>query len=323
MRAVLLVFMLLAAVAVGGVAWISMTPEPPPVAEAPPEVPRAAFLVAARPVRAGALLRAEDLGTVEMEIPSAPFGAVRDSREAREEMTGAMARRTLPQGDPIRPHDVLRPGDRGFLAAVLAPDMRAFAVSVDATTGAAGLIWPGDRVDLLLTQQMNEEAVPVYRRLFGETVLTDVRVIAVDQAIVQGAVGEAPDANRQQSRTVTLELTARQSEVVAVATRLGRLSLLLRSAADPAPADAIAASARDDVFGPQAMARPAMDFAPRASRANRASDQSVPVPPGPAPSGPVWAGDVSPGLRQGRADSAPPRTLQIYLGGSRREEYRF
>ena len=46
----------------------------------------------------------------------------------------------------------MRPGDHGFLAAVLAAGMRAVTVGVDATTGAAGLIWPGDRVDLILTQ---------------------------------------------------------------------------------------------------------------------------------------------------------------------------
>ncbi|MCR0981859.1 Flp pilus assembly protein CpaB [Roseomonas populi] len=193
MRGVLLLLILLAGGATAGVAWLGLAPAPDaPAPAAQEQAPRGRFLVAARPVRAGALVRTEDLGSVETEIAAAPPGAVRDGPEARAEVTGAMARRAISQGEPIRPGDVLRPGERGFLAAVLAPDMRAFAVSVDATTGAAGLIWPGDRVDLLLTQQVNDEAVPAYRRVFGETVLRDLRVIAVDQAIVQGAVGAYP-----------------------------------------------------------------------------------------------------------------------------------
>ena len=74
--------------------------------------------------------------------------------------------------------DVLRPTDGGFLAAVLAPNHRAVSVAVDAVSGTAGLIWPGDRVDLILTQTNDEAGVPLGRRTFGETVLRDLRVIA-------------------------------------------------------------------------------------------------------------------------------------------------
>jgi pilus assembly protein CpaB len=140
-----------------------------------------------------------------------------------------MVRRSLPQGDPMLAEDVLRPGDRGFLAAVLGPDMRAVSVGVDAVSGTAGLIWPGDRVDVVLTQQLNDEGLPLHRRVAGETVLPDVRVIAIDQALVQGAMGDGPEGNRQ-VRTVTLEVTQKQAERVAVATRLGRLSLIVRPA---------------------------------------------------------------------------------------------
>ena len=65
--------------------------------------------------------------------------------------------------------------------------MRAVTVAVDATTGAAGLIWPGDRVDLILTQTIQEATLPLGRRVAAETVLSDVRVIAIDQQLVQGA----------------------------------------------------------------------------------------------------------------------------------------
>jgi pilus assembly protein CpaB len=271
--------------------------------------PRGQYLVAARPVRAGTLLRAEDLAAVETDVAMAPAGARRDSREARTEAVGSMARRSLAAGDMILEGEVLRPGERGFLAAVLSPGMRAFSVSVDAVTGAAGLIWPGDRVDLLLTQQLNDETVLPHRRVFGETVVTDVRVIAIDQAIVQGAVGDGVDAGRN-TRTVTLELNSRQSEAAAVATRLGRLSLLLRAALEPAATDT-GAEARISGMG-------------RVQVGENGGSHGMPATPGAADAPvPVFGGDVSPGLRQGRVDSAPPRTVQIFLGGARREEFRF
>jgi pilus assembly protein CpaB len=229
LRSLLIGLLLLGFVGFGGVAWISLRPAEAPVADAPPPTAKAVFLVAARPLRAGTLIKPEDLASLEMEVDAAPAGARRDMREARAELFGSMVRRSLPQGDPMLAEDVLRPGDRGFLAAVLGPDMRAVSVGVDAVSGTAGLIWPGDRVDVVLTQQINDEGLPLHQRVAGETVLPDVRVIAIDQALVQGALGDGAESGRT-VRTVTLEVTQRQAERVAVATRLGRLSLIVRSA---------------------------------------------------------------------------------------------
>jgi pilus assembly protein CpaB len=122
------------------------------------------------------------------------------------------------------------------LAAVLTPGKRAASVGVDAVTGTAGLIWPGDHVDLILTQQIEDSAVPLGRRLAAETVLKDVRVIAVDQQMVQGGASTTGDTS-QQSRTVTLEVSPEDVEKVAVATRLGRLSLAVRPVDAGAPVD--------------------------------------------------------------------------------------
>ncbi|NOG72880.1 Flp pilus assembly protein CpaB [Roseicella sp. DB1501] len=229
LRLLLFGLLLLGAAGFGGLAWYGLRPADAPVAEAEAPPARAMALIAARPLRAGVLIKPEDLASQEIEVAAMPAGMRRDTREARAELFGAMVRRSLPQGDPMLPEDVLRPGDRGFLAAVLGADMRAVSVGVDAVSGTAGLIWPGDRVDVVLTQQINDDALPAYRRVAGETVLPDIRVIAIDQALVQGAMGDTTDSNRQ-VRTVTLEVTAKQAERVAVATRLGRLSLVVRSA---------------------------------------------------------------------------------------------
>jgi pilus assembly protein CpaB len=123
--------------------------------------------------------------------------------------------------------DLLRPRDRGFLAAVLRAGTRAISVGVDVVTGAAGLIWPGDQVDLILTQELAVTDAPLARRVIGETVLSDVRVIAVDQQFTQGAGTEGLPS--RVARTVTLEVTGEQAERVAVASRLGRIALTVRA----------------------------------------------------------------------------------------------
>ena len=125
--------------------------------------------------------------------------------------------------------DVLHPRDRGFLAAVLAPGARAISVGVDAITGNGGLIWPGDRVDVILTQELGEKDAPLARRFVGETVMNDVRVVAVDQSIAQGAVASGDNATGRLARTVTLEVTPQQAERAAVAERLGKITLAIRA----------------------------------------------------------------------------------------------
>jgi pilus assembly protein CpaB len=210
------------------------------------------MLVAARPLSAGTLVKDEDFVVKEVAPEDVPEGALSQSDETRVEMRGALLRRYLDAGSAVARGDVLRPRDRGFLAAVLRPGTRAIAVGVDAVTGAAGLIWPGDQVDLILTQEMDAASTPVSRRIVGETVLINVRVIAVDQHFTQGASAGlmATGGNNQRSvaRTVTLEVQPEQAERVAVAERLGRLSLTVRSmeqSADQAPSDAAPTS----IFG--------------------------------------------------------------------------
>jgi pilus assembly protein CpaB len=216
----------------GTVAWISTRPPPtdPATVIAAAKV---TVLVAAHPVRAGNLLKPEDLTAKEVTRSEAGDDANLDTPDVRHSLAGAMVRRSLVAGDVVRTKDVMRPGDHGFLAAVLSPGMRAVSVGVDAITGSAGLIWPGDRIDLILTQAIGDAAVPVGRRIAAETVLSDVRVIAIDQQIMEGV---APDGTEGKGRTVTMEVTSAQAERVSVATRIGRLSLAVRSADHPLPA---------------------------------------------------------------------------------------
>jgi pilus assembly protein CpaB len=231
LRIMFFALMAIGLVGFGTVAWISTRPPPPPPhVAAPPPPAKVAVLGAARPLRAGSLLKSEDLAAKEILVADRSDDMSADTPDARRLLSGAMVRRSLSKGEPVRTSDVMRPGDHGFLAAVLQPGMRAVTVAVDATTGAAGLIWPGDRVDLILTQTIQAASMPLGHRVAAETVLSNVRVIAIDQQLVQGA-----DANQtdNQARTVTLEVTLEQAVSVSVATRLGRLSLSVRSADTP------------------------------------------------------------------------------------------
>lgn len=228
LRIAFFVLMALGLVGFGTVAWISSRP---PAAEAKTTAvalsQKIAVIAAARVIHAGSLLRPEDLTSRDVPRSEVDPDATRDTPDARRDLSGAMVRHGFATDDLIRPADVMHPGDHGFLAAVLLPGMRALTVGVDAITGTAGLIWPGDRVDLILTLVLPDNAASPGHRVAAETVLTDVRVIAIDQQLVQGA---SPGSSEQPARTVTLEVSRDQAERVSVATRLGRLSLAVRSA---------------------------------------------------------------------------------------------
>ena len=215
----------------GTVAWISTRPPATAAAAVPPPAAKTTVLVAARNVRAGSLLKPEDLTAKEILAQDERRGMSPNTPEARQALVGSMVKRDFAAGDPLREGEVVHPGDHGFLAAVLEPGMRAVTVGVDAVTGTAGLIWPGDRVDLILTQSMQNASLPIGRRVAAETVLSDVRVIAIDQQLVQGSNTTGANSRGQ---TVTLEVTEEQAEQVSVAIRLGRLSLVVRSA-EPGP----------------------------------------------------------------------------------------
>lgn len=210
----------------GTIVWM-VTPHGDSAVAATAPVTKLKVLVAAKALRPGALLKADDLTSREVDEDKLPTGFVVDETNARRQLTGGMVRRSMVPGDVVSSAEILRPGDHGFLAAVLRPGYRAVTVAVDAVSGTAGLIWPGDRVDLILTQQMEGPDHAPGRRIAAETVQRDVRVIAIDQQLVQGATG-AVDA--LPARTITLEVSSSNAEQVQVATRLGRLSLAVRSA---------------------------------------------------------------------------------------------
>jgi len=189
-------------------------------------------LVAAAALPPGTLLRAKDVNWQPTSNPESgqilrSSGAVSNAdaeldQKVRAEVYGAALRTGLATGEPFRRNGIVKPGDRDFLQVVLSPGARAIAIPVATGGASTGLLSPGDRVDVILTQTFKNEP-PLARRSVSETVVQSLRVLAVDPADAKPAA-----AGNGFGRTVTLEVTPEQAEKVNVAAELGKLSLTLR-----------------------------------------------------------------------------------------------
>lgn len=216
------------------------TPAPVAAAEAPR---RLAVMTVVAALPPGHLIRPEDLARLEWPAGQPPASAIIDGTPAAQALPGSVTRRAFGAGEILAANSVIAAGERGFLAAIVSPGMRAVAVSVDAATAAGGLIWPGDHVDLILTQEITVEGTQPSRKAVSETVLFNTRVLSTDQRLGVAAKTDAPGstvpgaATTPEVRvptTVTLEATQPEAERVAVAASLGKLSLALRATeADP------------------------------------------------------------------------------------------
>ncbi|HKY81590.1 MAG TPA: Flp pilus assembly protein CpaB [Sphingobium sp.] len=158
-------------------------------------------------------------------------------------LAGSVVRTAISAGQPMTVGSVIKPGERGFLAAALGPGMRAVTVPVSAQNSVAGFVFPGDRVDLMLTQSVSGggDGDPLK---VSETILRNLRVLATDQRM--DALGADGKPVVQTYSNVTIEVTPKIAEKIAVAQTIGSLSLTLRSIADNA-SDLDAAIAGADV----------------------------------------------------------------------------
>jgi pilus assembly protein CpaB len=222
---IILVFVL-ATAALGLIAYSMNLPKAQEIVQVTEKapVPQTRYLVAARPLKMGTLARDEDFRSEPLD--SVPVGAIRDTQDDRTRLRGSLVRKNLDTGNPITSENVLPRGDRGFLASVLAPGTRAVSIKVDVETGVAGLINPGDYVDVVLTQVA--EKADIARRALSETLLNNIRIIAIDQEVQGGPTSTATAGKVAQ--TVSLQLDPDQVKRIAVAKHIGTLSLAMRSA---------------------------------------------------------------------------------------------
>jgi pilus assembly protein CpaB len=241
-----IIVLLIALVAAGGTAmyarsWVegqqaNVTVVAPAPKEAIHEV-----LVADSDLPAGTFVKPSHLRWQQWPTDDVPETYVLKGPRSDEEMIGAVVRARIATGEPITDGAVVKPGDRGFLAAVLSPGMRAVSIPINSTSSNSGLIFPGDHVDLILTQTLvtNEDEDSVRR--VSETVLSDVRIIAMGSD-TNDDPKEGKDNER--AKTATFEVTPQQAEQITLLTELGKLSLSLRSLATP-PAEELAALQED------------------------------------------------------------------------------
>jgi pilus assembly protein CpaB len=233
LRLSIIAVLALAAAAFGSIAYnINASRQVPVVAasaSAPPVPAAVSYFVAARPLSKGTLVRAEDFIVRSAPHEKVPEGAILETADNKASLPGSLVRKFVDAGNPVTLQDILRPRDRGFLASVLAPDSRAISIKVDEESGVSGLIRPGDHVDVVLTRLL-EKADPA-RRALSETILSNVRAIAIDQELAEG--GRSTNVTPGKStQTVSLELTPEQVKRITVAKQLGSLSLAVRAAVD-------------------------------------------------------------------------------------------
>ncbi|MDI2075058.1 pilus assembly protein CpaB [Bradyrhizobium japonicum] len=241
LRLSIIMVFVLATAALGLIAYSMNLPKaqvPVQIAESTPAPAPApvGYFVAAHPLPRGTLARDEDFTTRSASSSDGvPAGAILDTPDARIGLRGSLVRNFLDTGSPVTSRDILRPRERGFLASVLAPDSRAISINVDAASGVSGLIWPGDYVDVVLTEESttaSEKQNPDHQHgTLTETVAHNVRIVAIDQEIVQGGSASNASAGKV-ARTVSLQLAPEQVKKVVVAAQLGKLSLAVRSAVD-------------------------------------------------------------------------------------------
>ena len=185
-------------------------------------------------------------------------------------LLGTVVRNPITAGQPVTRGALVGPNDRGFLAAALGPGMRAVTVPVSATSGVAGFVFPGDRIDLVLTQEVagGGDGPPLK---VSETIVRNLRVLAVDQRIT--GVNEEGKTEAKPYANVTFESTPRIAEKIAVAQSIGMLSLSLRSIADNAT-ELERAVAAGEVKMPEG-ANPADERRMLLAVANRPADNST------------------------------------------------
>ena len=151
--------------------------------------------------------------------------------EAITELSGMVVRLPLFEGEPVRAEKIADSSNR-IMSSLLPAGKRAVSTEISVATGAGGFVLPNDRVDVIMVRRGDDG------RYLTEEVLTNIRVLAVDQQIQ-----ESPDGQKTViGTTATLELTPDQARVIAVAQQMAdRLTLALRSVADAQEPDTIAA----------------------------------------------------------------------------------
>jgi pilus assembly protein CpaB len=226
-----------------------------PQASAAPVVPQGPkVLVAKRALPLGTIITADAVGYQLWPKEMVQDAYFVDGEADMSKLLGTVVRNPITAGEPITQGALVAPGDRGFLAAALGPGMRAITVPVSEKTAVGGFVFPGDHVDLMLTQSVSGEGGALNAT---ETILKNLRVLATDQKTETTTTDDGKTVVKG-FRTVTLEVTPKIAEKIAVAQTIGTLSLSLRSIAD-SQSDLDRAIAEGSVKVPDGLSKDAED----------------------------------------------------------------
>lgn len=291
------------------IAQVSATPAP--------SRPAKSILIARNSVNRGQILKPDDM--IWQPWPDTAINSnyiVSGGAQSPQSFAGWVVVNPISAGEPIMTSKIISPGDRGFLAAVLRPGMRAISVPVTITSGISGFIFPGDYVDLISTYTLPASSIPgassTYQNKVAETVLRHVRVIGVDQQL-QGKPGLPVPAH-----TATFEVTPKDAEIIAVASDIGPLSLSLDSLVSAKPETSPAQSA---ALEPATSSAPAGSFQKVAATVPESSADSPSAGSAPPVGGDTtytMDSDVSPLLPSG--SSGEQGTITILRGSAKSSE---
>ena len=186
-------------------------------------------LVAAKDINLGDSVGGGDVKWQQWPVEGVTPGLITKTAEpdAPQKLSGAIARASFIAGEPIKEQKLIKVSEGGVMAAILPAGMRAISTPIREETAAGGFILPNDHVDVILSRTVK---VGNKDDKVSETILRNIRVLAIGQTLEQKG-----DEKVATGKTATLELTPRQTEILALAQSLGEISLSLRSLADATP----------------------------------------------------------------------------------------
>ncbi len=297
--AIIILFVGIIPIVVFGGAWLYFRADPAASAPKapPPPKPLPVVLTASRDLTIGSLITANDVIWSPVKNSAVLSTYMLRGKTKPADVIGAVVRRAVYKGTPLTWSSIVRPGQYGFLAAALRPNHRAVTIMVNRATSQAGLIYPGDRVDVILTVQLKEDGTRKTNTFTG-TILENIRVVAVNRQVESSIANQGGQPNSRTSRnaasTITLEVLPSEAERLVLANSKGDISLAMRSLTDGRRRDTLTATVFENLLSlpppPEADPEPVV-VAPATA--------APPPPPPPA--------------------EAEPVRVQIFRGGARQE----
>lgn len=257
----LIILLVAAGAAIGAVFLVRSMAAPAPAAavesapvEAPKpvEIPTKQILVANNAIPVGKFVAAEDLKWQKWSADANVDAFIDQEKvpEGLEQMVGAVARFDIVAGEPVTKTKLMHPGTAGFMAVMLTPGMRAVSVEIAAEIAAGGFIQPNDRVDVIVTREVdNRNGGSSAMNIRSDLILSNIRVLAIDAryGLPPAADDGAPQSGQGEviiGSRATLELTERDASLLNTAKKAGEIALTLRSIADLASPQGATAAGR-------------------------------------------------------------------------------